>query len=66
MERVTLIKMNTSAETKMTIRVLEQDKGVSSVFQSCTCTKRRLAFEDRHKVSTCSIQHLQKQPGLKL
>lgn len=56
MERVTLIKRNTSAETKMIIRVLEQDKSVSFAFQSSTCTKWRLVFEDRHTASTCSIQ----------
>lgn len=62
-ERVTLIKGKTSAEAKITIRVLEQDKGVSFAFQSSSCTKWRLEFEDRHTHSTCT--QLQEQPVLK-
>lgn len=49
-------KRNTSTERKMTVRDLEHDKGVSFAPQSSTCTKWRLAVEDGHTVSTCSIQ----------
>lgn len=55
MERVTLIKRKTSTEAKITIRVLEQDKGVSFAFRSSPCTKWRLVFEDRHTLRICNI-----------
>lgn len=64
MEIVTLIKGKTSAEAKITIRVLEQDKGVSFAFQSSLCTKWRLVFEDRHTAHATS-KYLQEQPVLK-
>lgn len=56
MERVMLIKRKTSAEAKITIRVLEQDKGVSFVFLSSPCTKWRLVFEDRHTLAHATSQ----------
>lgn len=61
--RVTLIKGKTSAEAKITIRVLEQDKGVSFAFQSSSHIIWRLEFEERHTHSTC--KHLREQPVLK-
>lgn len=62
-EIVTLIKGKTFTEAKITIRVLEQDKGVSFALQSSSCTKWRLEFEDRHTHSPC--KHLQEQPVFK-
>lgn len=66
MERVTLIKRNTSAEIKMTARVSEQDEGMSFSFSQAHVQNGGWRLRtDTHLVHAAS-KYLQEQPVLKL